>query len=852
MNRRKACLLIAATPAAAGLPATGPDREERPWIGPEFWSNPLQDWRLRNGRIECFVAGGDRNVFLLTHEVSDQTGTLSMRVKLGRLEEDTAPLQAGFAGFRLGIRGHFDDYRDGALYGVGLNAGLASDGRLFIGKLETGAAKANGPLQNLELVLEATASGAACKIRLSLLQADGKPLAETAREVPARWMSGGVALVCSSGPVENSPDQASAVVTMSGINKRGSERRGNVRFWFQNWTVTGSAVRVREERAYGPILFAMHTVSRGVMKMTAQMAPVGKSPEPVRLQIRRGAQGPWRTIATSTIDPLSRTAAFRIPKWQAGADTPYRVAYKMTRDYYFEGTIRKDPVDKPKIVVAGLSCNNDFGFPHADVARSVRHFQPDVALFVGDQIYERCAGYGIQRLPLETAALDYLRKWYLFGWEFRDILRDTPSVCMPDDHDVYHGNVWGAGGRHAEGTGVAAQDSGGYVEPAAWVNMMQRTQTGHLPDPFDPAPVEQGIQVYYTEMLRGGVSFAIVEDRKWKSSPKQMIPKGNIVNGWALNPEYNAARDGDVAGAQLLGDRQQKFLEHWAADWSGGVRFKAVVTQTLFANLATLPPPANDDSITGKLPIQKPGGYAEGEVHTADHDSNGWPQTQRNRALRSFRRCFAVHITGDQHLGSTIQYGIDAWNDGAFALCTPAVSNLFPRRWYPAEPGADPLPHSPRNTGRFLDGFGNKMTVHSVFNPRQMDPEPNPLMDRSPGFGVIEFDRGSGQIKLAVWPRREDASRDGASPAEGWPIAIEQSDNGYPHAGPALEPIQAPRAGLCLQVIREESSEIVYTLRLRGTSFTPRVYEMGVYTVRVFDPDGAYQELRKGLKARQS
>jgi hypothetical protein len=81
MNRRKACLLIAASPAATGFAAESSDREERPWIGPEFWSNPLQDWRLRNGRIECFVSGGDRNAFLLTHDVTDQAGALSMRVR---------------------------------------------------------------------------------------------------------------------------------------------------------------------------------------------------------------------------------------------------------------------------------------------------------------------------------------------------------------------------------------------------------------------------------------------------------------------------------------------------------------------------------------------------------------------------------------------------------------------------------------------------------------------------------------------------------------------------------------------------------------------------------------------------
>ena len=38
----------------------------RPWVGRDYWANPLQDWHLRNGLLECHVAGGDRNVFLLT------------------------------------------------------------------------------------------------------------------------------------------------------------------------------------------------------------------------------------------------------------------------------------------------------------------------------------------------------------------------------------------------------------------------------------------------------------------------------------------------------------------------------------------------------------------------------------------------------------------------------------------------------------------------------------------------------------------------------------------------------------------------------------------------------------------
>ena len=123
-----------------------------------------------------------------------------------------------------------------------------------------------------------------------------------------------------------------------------------------------------------------------------------------------------------------------------------------------------------------------------------------------------------------------------------------------------------------------------------------------------------------------------------------------------------------------------------------------------------------------------------------DHDSNGWPQTPRNDALRAMRRGVAFHIAGDQHLGSSVHYGIDDWND-AVAICVPSVANIFPRRWFPPYPGKNQGPGAPKYTGEFLDGFGNKMTVANGIEPdgeRRGTPQ---LMERAPGYGIITFDR---------------------------------------------------------------------------------------------------------------
>ena len=695
---------------------------DRVWAGPDYWSNPMQDWRVRAGRLEAVAAGGDRNVFLLTREVSAQPGELAMSVRLGRIEEDTTPLEEGYAGFRVDIRGSFDDYRDSAVRGYGLNAGLSSDGRLFIVKLEESNPKVPGPFEDVELRLRAEPAGTNYRLVLEGYSG-GEKAAEVYRDdVPSDWLEGGLALVCSSGEVAETPSAHRKILEPDFGGKPGTQRGGTLRFWFKDWTVSGSKVTTHQERAFGPILFAMHTLSCKVLTLTAQMTPVGNAPRNVWLETRDTPESDWRQIAETTIGPRARTARFRIQDWDDTQDTPYRVAYAMpnpagqSQTYYWEGMVRRDPADKEQIVVAAFTGNNDLGFPHADVVEHVSHFKPDLLAYTGDNIYERVGEYGVQRSPVDASILDYLRKWYLFGWEYRDLLKEIPAVALPDDHDVYQGNVWGAGGRLAEGTGYEGQDKGGYTMSAEFVNVVQRTQTSSLPDPYDPAPIDQGIHVAYTSLLYGGVSFVIVEDRKWKSAPTEVLPRAEIVNGWAQNPRWNAAPQSDVLGAQLLGDRQLEFLNEWAVDWSGGAWMKALISQTIFANVATLPAGTCSDRITSRLKVMEPGEYAQGEVPVQDHDSNSWPQTGRNKALRAIRRGLAFHIAGDQHLGSTIQYGIDDWDDAGWAICVPSVANIFPRRWYPSQPGRNRKPGTPAIPGNIAMALatGLRFTLYRI------------------------------------------------------------------------------------------------------------------------------------------
>ena len=273
---------------------------------------------------------------------------------------------------------------------------------------------------------------------------------------------------------------------------------------------------------------------------------------------------------------------------------------------------------------------------------------------------------------------------------------------------------------------------------------------------------------------------------------------------------------------------------------------KVVLSQTIFGNVATIPSDAMSGSVIPSLPIPKPGAYVAGDKMAADMDSNGWPPSGRDRALRAMRKGFSVHLAGDQHLASTIQYGIDAFGDGPFALCVPSVANFWPRRWYPPEPGSNRAPGSAPYTGDFLDGFGNPMTVYAVSNPGRWGREPTTLHDRAPGYGIARFNRASREVSLEAWPRWADPTA-GDPPYPGWPVRFRQ-EQGYGKEPYGFLPtllIQGLRDPL-VQVRSELGGEVVYTLRVSGTRFTPPVFDAGSYSVRVGDPGSGPVQLLLG------
>ncbi|WP_153558325.1 hypothetical protein [Roseimaritima sediminicola] len=542
------------------------------------------------------------------------------------------------------------------------------------------------------------------------------------------------------------------------------------------------------------ICFALYTVHDNTLKLTAQLYPLGDDAErTLRLEVNK--DGRWRQVATAKVIEAGWTAPFRVENWDDTQTVSYRVRHGQQASY--EGTIRNNPVDKDEIVVAAFTGNSIQPAHGGDISRqdlldNVRRVDADVLFFSGDQVYDHHRHYAA---------------WLKFGRDFGDIIKDRPTVCLPDDHDAGQPNLWGESGKISTLPGAA---DGGYSQPGVYVQEVERAQTSHLPDPADPHKIGQGIGVYYTNLNWGGVDFAILEDRKFKTGPAGRVPKQGPRPDHIRNPDYDPASV-DVEGAVLLGQRQLNFIDRWAQDWRQA-KMKVALSQTIFCGGAHIH------------------GSANGRLH-ADMDSNGWPQSGRNRALESLRKAFAFHCAGDQHLATIFHHGIDEHRDAIWSFCVPSIANLYLRWWEPLEPGANREPGAPQYTGDHLDGFANKVTNYAAANPDKQ-PAGNILNTRAAGFGIVRLNTATREITMECWPRNVDVTDPAAEQYPGWPRTISQFDNYRPPSWGTLGELQFDVDSPVVQLVEADSDEVLYTVRVAGKRFSPPAPEGRTFRVK--------------------
>lgn len=717
----------------------------REWVGPEFMTNPLMNWRLNNGRIENTHGGWVNEVHTLTHQLKAGDGTFKMSVRIGSLSQGQGHKEVAFVGFKVGAVGHRNHYLSNVLHGLQngfatelmkeppIPVGITSEGQLVIGAQLTKPELNPSQMSDALLEVEVVYKNERADIGLKVLHS-GKVVAALKHKIQHQSLSGNAALACHGLNPPANKNKAVGVVD-------------HARFWFSDWKAGGNKFSINKGQTLGPILWSQYTLHKKTLKMMAFFVPMGEQENnEAELQVQSGSS--WETIATATIEPLSNSALFRVENWNDQIDRNYRVTYRWN-DVQGEslaewrGTVRKDPLDKETIVLAGLSCSNSDLFPNRFLTENLMAQNPDLVFFSGDQIYEANGGYGVveakTKQDVPRAALNYLGKFWLSILGFRDLLKDRPTVMTPDDHDLYSNDLWGKGGINMD----EHRCFGGYGMHADWVNMVEYTQMGNRPDPYDPTPIAQGIKSYTTALNVGGVGFALINDRKFKSAPGDVIDEmaplfeargeRNIPLIDTINEEdfdTNTLNRGDL---NLLGEMQLRFLSNWAKD---STILKAVLHQSPFCQ--------------------------PHHLMVADMDSNGWPQSGRNRALEVIREANAVMIAGDLHFATLVQQGIDDWDDAGWSFTLPSVSSQTHRAWRPKSVGKNHVKGMPKFTGQHLDGWNNKITVWAAANPGEFSTEDNYqgdgqatlqyLRESAQGYGIVRFHKSTESVTFESWP----------------------------------------------------------------------------------------------------
>ncbi|MGD8174479.1 alkaline phosphatase D family protein [Marinimicrobium sp. ARAG 43.8] len=746
--------LTSVRPLAASIPV-----QQQTWLGADFWGNRLQDWQARDGRIECLR--GDQNfecrtVSLLTRSLNNRHEPARIRVTVGTLD----PGAGGFCGLLLGVGGGKLDYRSASLaqrfsgVGGGFMATLDTNGGLGFRDFSDHAhplayeaivrerAIQGAPVGEREIVLDChidPVPGGRFDVRLVAFDAESEQeLGFVVRTgVLPHELEGGVMLVSSPS----------------------AEEGAGARWWFKDVQTGGKKVTEADGNALGPVMGCMYSLNGKTLKLTAQFMPLSTDAHPAAcLEVKRKKGDVWQRIDTARIED-GYIARFRRDDWTSSEAYDYRITFAESQPSpLFEGSIAADSGGEHPLNIALFSCilptakSLDDGFykpaipqertlgrytldnilfPHRELVSNCQTHDPDLFVFCGDQYYETYP----TRVGRDTpdAKLDTLYRWYLWYWTFRDSIRHKPSIVLVDDHDILQGNLWGQGGV----SGGDAEEDGGFKHEIDLVRMVYRVQCGHNPDGYDPTPIKGGIPVSYGSFIYGGVNFAFVEDRKFKSPP-----------------DYDA--DPLTVKGELLGERQERFLAEWAETYPELP--KMVLTASIWGS------PQTDEH--GKPLL--------------DYDANGYPPDGRRRALQLIQKAGAIVLSGDQHLGMMCVQGVDDYEDGPLFFSGPAAA-AFWQRWFEGYGKLENPRNDDPNTGHFVDTFGNKMRVLAVANPRVShatfeegnDSWGKFLFDhrlKSEGYGLVRVNTRKQKVVFECWPWQADPKKD--DQFEGWPLEV--------------------------------------------------------------------------------
>ena len=245
---------------------------DRVWLGADFWSVPLEDWKIENGRIECIGTLSNSRVNLLTYRLIG-SGNLNVSFRFGMLEDGSTP---GRTGIRLAMTDPTDtdnSYRSVCYFGQGIDVGVQTDGKLFINDQATDL-PSGFDYSKMTMNIKAVSNEDEKELKVAVSDRNGLESELTSTHI----------------------DNLQGMIAFVNYFSQGSMNEMDVpKFWFDDIKMSGSMVEATPENAFGPILFSMYTLSKGIMKMSAQMPPLGVDDnKTVKLQLLKNSR--WQDV----------------------------------------------------------------------------------------------------------------------------------------------------------------------------------------------------------------------------------------------------------------------------------------------------------------------------------------------------------------------------------------------------------------------------------------------------------------------------------------------------------------------------------------------------------------------------
>ena len=102
----------------------------RVWIGENYWSVPMEDWQLKDGKVHSTGRKSNMRLNFLSHSLG-KSGSIKLSIDMG-ISGDIS--KAGRAGLELGLQDDTDNgYKSLCYFGKGLQVGIDPEGYMFLG-----------------------------------------------------------------------------------------------------------------------------------------------------------------------------------------------------------------------------------------------------------------------------------------------------------------------------------------------------------------------------------------------------------------------------------------------------------------------------------------------------------------------------------------------------------------------------------------------------------------------------------------------------------------------------------------------------------------------------------------------